>query len=207
MRRETVKTVLTAIFVTCMVVANILAAKQVQLPFGLTITAGAVVFPITYALSDVFSECYGYRWSRFTCYLALAANLIAVTAFAAAIAMPAAAYWDGQEAFAATLGSAPRILLASAVSYVVGDLANDRVFRSMKDRQGDGGFCIRAFTSSVLGEIFDSGLFYLIAFAGVIPAPDLIMLVVYGFLIKTATEIAVMPITSETVRFVKGIEG
>lgn len=207
MRRETAKTVLTALFVTCMVVANILAAKQVQLPLGVTMTAGAVVFPITYALSDVFSECYGYRWSRFTCYLALAANLIAVAAFTAAIAMPPAAYWGGQEAFAATLGSAPRILAASAISYVAGDLMNDRTFRSMKDRQGDGGFCVRALVSSVFGEIIDSGLFYLIAFAGVIPAADLMLLVVYGFLIKTLTEVAVMPATAAVVKLVNGIEG
>lgn len=205
-RAETIRTILTALFVTCMVVANVLAVKQVQLPWGLTMTAGMVVFPLTYALSDVFSERYGYGWSRLTCYLALGANLLAVLAFAAAIGMQPASYWGGQEAFAATLGSTPRILLASAVSYVLGDLANDVAFREMRRRQGERGFWARALASSIVGEIVDSAIFYVVAFAGVLQLGDIATLAAVGVVGKLLIEAAVMPATAAIAKMVPRIE-
>jgi hypothetical protein len=70
--------VLTLLFVVCLVVSNIISAKQMLLPFDIVLPAAVIIFPITYVLSDVFSEVYGYKWSRFTCYLGFAANLFAI---------------------------------------------------------------------------------------------------------------------------------
>ena len=67
--------VLTVLFVSCLLISNVITAKQVLLPFNITMTGAVFIFPITYILSDLFSEVYGYKWSRFTCYLALAMNL------------------------------------------------------------------------------------------------------------------------------------
>ena len=72
---------LTLLFVVSLVVSNIITSKQVLLPFGITMTGAVFIFPITYVLSDLFSEVYGYKWSRFTCYLGFLANLFAVIAF------------------------------------------------------------------------------------------------------------------------------
>ena len=120
---------LTVLFTSCFLISNILAAKQFQLPFGVTMTGAVIVFPVTYILSDIFSEVYGYKWSRITCYMAFAMNLLMVGLFSIAIATPAPNYWTNQEAFQTVLGSAPRTLCASLLAYVVGDFANDRVFR------------------------------------------------------------------------------
>ena len=60
---------LTLLFVVSLVVSNIITSKQVLLPFNITMTGAVFIFPITYILSDLFSEVYGYKWSRTTCYL------------------------------------------------------------------------------------------------------------------------------------------
>ena len=70
--------ILTLLFVLALVISNIITTKQVQLPFNIVTTGGFFIFPITYILSDIFSEVYGYKWSRITCYLGFLANLFAV---------------------------------------------------------------------------------------------------------------------------------
>ena len=126
------KTYLTVIFVACLLIANVVTAKQIQLPFGWTMTGAIFIFPITYVLSDIFSEIYGYRWSRITCYLAFAMNLLMVAVFQLVISTPAPEYWTAQTAFETVLSSTPRVLLASSLGMLAGDFVNDRIFRRMK---------------------------------------------------------------------------
>ena len=124
--------VLTVLFVSCLLISNVITAKQVLLPFNITMTGAVFIFPITYILSDLFSEVYGYKWSRFTCYLAFAMNLLMVIVFSAVIVSPAPNYWTNQEAFQTVLGSTPRVLFASLLAFLVGDYANDKIFSIMK---------------------------------------------------------------------------
>ena len=86
--------VLTLLFVVALVVSNIITSKQVLLPFNITMTGAVFIFPITYILSDLVSEVYGYRWSRLTCYFGFAANLFAALVFSAVIQSPAPSYWE-----------------------------------------------------------------------------------------------------------------
>ena len=118
--------ILTLLFVVALVVSNIITSKQVLLPFNITMTGAVFIFPITYILSDLISEVYGYRWSRVTCYLGFAANLFAAIVFSLVIKSPAPSYWENQEAFQIVLGSTPRILVSSLLAFVVGDFVNDR---------------------------------------------------------------------------------
>ena len=117
---------LTLLFVVALVVSNIITSKQVVLPFNITMTGAVFIFPITYILSDLVSEVYGYRWSRLTCYFGFAANLFAALVFSAVIQSPAPSYWQNQEAFQTVLGSTPRVLVASLLAFVIGDFVNDQ---------------------------------------------------------------------------------
>lgn len=189
--------VLTVLAVTTLLVSNILSDKQVLLPFGITMTGGVIVFPITYILSDLFSEVYGYKWSRFTCYLGFAMNIFMVLVFQIAIATPAPDYWMNQEAFQTVLGSTPRILFASLTAFVVGDLVNDRVFRRMKaKKEGMDGFAGRAILSSFCGEVVDSAIFIPLAFIGTMPAQALLVIGITEVCIKVAYEILIIPVTA-----------
>lgn len=193
---------LTLLFVVSLLISNIITAKQVLLPFGIVMTGAVFVFPITYILSDLFSEVYGYRWSRITCYLGFAANLFMVLIFSAVIATPAPDYWLNQEAFQTVLGSTPRVLVASLLAFVLGDFVNDRVFRRMKQKYPNSikGFGWRAILSSVCGELVDSLVFLPIAFIGQMPLKTLAIMTVMQVLIKTGYEIVILPITRLVVK-------
>lgn len=200
--------ILTVLFVSCLLISNVLTAKQVKLPFNITMTGAVIIFPITYILSDVFSEVYGYRWSRITCYIGFAMNLLMVIVFSIVIASPAPDHWKNQEAFQVVLGSTPRVLFASLVAYLVGDYVNDNVFRKMKEKHIDDHkkFGLRAILSSLVGELADSLIFLPIAFIGVLPLKVLAIMTITQVLIKTGYELLMLPVTRIIVHKVSSYE-
>jgi uncharacterized integral membrane protein (TIGR00697 family) len=200
--------ILTLSFVVCLIISNIISAKQMLLPFDIVMPAAVIIFPITYVLSDVFSEVYGYKWSRFTCYLGFVANLFAVIIFSITIATPAPEYWTNQEAFEVVLGNTPRMLCASLLGFVVGDFVNDRVFKRFKDKHPNDhkGFSFRAILSSFCGEMCDSMIFLPIAFLGQMPLETLATMMVCQVLIKTGYEVIILPVTHAIVKTVSKYE-
>lgn len=170
-------------------------------------SAAVFIFPITYILSDVFSEVYGYKWSRITCYLGFAMNVIMVCYFTLTIYWKAPSYWTNQNAFEIVLGSTPRVLIASLSAFVFGDWVNDIVFKKMKEKhEGVEGFGIRAILSSLLGEMIDSLIFIPIAFIGEMPLMTLIVMMITQVALKTGYEIVILPITIKIVKVINEFE-
>ena len=200
--------VLTLLFVVSLLISNIIASKQVLLPFGIVMTGAVFIFPITYILSDVFSEVYGYRWSRLTCYMGFAANLFMVIVFSLVIVTPAPDFWTHQEAFQTVLGNTPRIWVASMLAFIIGDLVNDKVFRRMKQKYPTThqGFGWRAIISSFAGEVIDSAIFLPLAFIGQMPVESLIQMMIAQVFIKTGYEVMILPITYKVVYAVSKYE-
>lgn len=202
------QTALTVLYVISLVISNIVVAKQFVLFGSITMTCAMIVFPITYILSDVFSEVYGYKWSRFSCYLAFAANVIMVLTFELSIALPAPDFWTNQEAFETILGNSPRILFASVLAFVCGDFVNDKIFAKMKQKhEGEmKGFKARAMLSSVCGQLADSAIFMPIAFIGVLPAKELVLMGITEILLKSAYEFIILPLTHQIAKALQKYE-
>lgn len=190
--------ILTLLFVLALVISNIITTKQVQLPFNIVTTGGFFIFPITYILSDIFSEVYGYKWSRITCYLGFLANLFSVIMFTITINTPSPAYFENGGAFATVLGSTPRVLFASLTAFVMGDFVNDKIFAKLKLRHKDDhkGFSFRAILSSLFGEITDSLIFYPLCFLGALPFKTLLIMMATEVVLKTSYEIIILPVTN-----------
>ena len=196
---------LVVLFVSCLILSNILANEMIEV-FGYVLDAGTLLFPITYVLSDVFSEVYGYKWSRRVTWMAAAMNLLMVFLIFVATSIPHPEWFDASH-FQLALASSYRIVLASIVSYFFGDLANDRVFRRMKLRRQDSkGFEIRAIASSFVGELVDTTLFVFIAFVGTMPYSEVFPMIAASVLIKTGYEVIILPVTLTVVKVVKKAE-
>lgn len=197
--------ILTVISVSCLLISNIAVSKQMLLPFGLAMTCSNLVFPLTYVLSDVFSEVYGYKWSRFTCYLGFAMNLLMVIVLQTSIILPYPSFWENQSQFQTIFGTSFRVLIASFSAFIVGDFINDKVFETMKRKQRSK-FFSRAILSSVAGQVADSVIFVSVAFIGVMGINDMLMLLVAEIALKTAYEILVLPLTNIVVKKVSKYE-
>lgn len=199
--------VLLALFTTIFILSNIVSTKGVQV--GPLVTDGAFfLFPAAYVIGDVISECYGFRAARRAVWTGFLAMIIAVSTFYVAILLPAASFYEGQAAFAVTLGLVPRIVVASLSGYAAGQLLNAWLLTLMKDRLGEQGLWKRLLGSTVVGEFGDTLIFCLIAapVIGISTVGDTANYVVVGFVWKTLVEVAVMPITYLVIRRIKAHE-
>lgn len=200
---------LVVINTTAMLISNVIACKTFSIGIGV-LPCAVIVFPITYILSDVFSEVYGYRWSRKSAWISFFMNLFMVLIFQIAIAMPAANNSD-----LSILGSTPWQLAASLTSYMVGDLMNDKLFRKLKERDGEKRFWLRAMLSSLVGELCDS-LIYIPLGMYLLPKlflgfefmtwQQVLVAIVIQALIKTAYECLIVPLTTLVVKYTKKYE-
>jgi len=189
-----------ALFVTALVVSNIIAVKLVEVS-GQVFPAGLVIFPLSYLLGDVLTEVYGFRAARAVIWLGFACNLVALGAIQAAIHLPAAGFWGDQQAYETTLGTTWRIFLASLAAYLIGEFVNSAVLARMKVATRGRWLWSRTIGSTIVGEGLDSLIFVVIAFAGT--GAGLANPIVTTWLIKIAYETAATPLTYAIVNFLK----
>ena len=197
--------ILSILFCVCLVVSNLFETKLVQIG-PMTLTAGLLVFPISYIINDCIVEVWGFRKARFVIWTGFACNILVLLLGALAIWLPSPDYWEGESSFNFVFGLAPRITLASMAAFLMGSFLNAYVMSRMKLSSAGRHFSIRAILSSVIGESADSLVFFPIAFAGLMPLKELLMMMLLQALIKTMYEVIVLPITILVVKNIKKYE-
>ncbi len=198
--------VVAAGFVTALLAANITSVKLVSV-FGFIVPAGIVVFPISYIFGDVLTEVYGYAEARRVIWLGFLCNLLLVGTVWIGQALPAAPFWDGQEAYERILGFTPRLLAASFSAYLVGEFANSAVLSRMKVVTGGRWLWMRTIGSTLVGQGLDSLVFVYLAFWGTIPADAILSAILAQWLVKSGYEAAATPLTYRVVSHLKQKDG
>jgi uncharacterized integral membrane protein (TIGR00697 family) len=194
------------LFTVCLVVSNLLETKIIQLGF-VTATAGLMVFPISYIINDCIVEVWGYAKARLIIWIGFAVNFFVVGLTQVAILMPAAPYWEGEEAFNFVFGLTPRIVAGSLCAFLVGSFLNACVMSRMKVLTNGKYFALRAIVSTLAGESADSLIFFPIAFAGIISWDNLTVLIAMQIVLKSLYEVLILPLTIRIVRRIKHIDG
>ena len=84
------------LFNVCLIAANLLETKVIQVG-SLTVTAGLLVFPISYIINDCIAEVWGFKKARLIIWSGFAMNFFVVGLGLIAVAIPAAPFWEGEE--------------------------------------------------------------------------------------------------------------
>lgn len=197
--------VLGIVFCVCLVAANLLETKVVQLG-PIAVTAGLIVFPVSYIINDCIAEVWGFRKARLIIWMGFLMNFFVVALGQMAIAIPAAPFWEGEEAFDFVFGMAPRIAAASLTAFLVGSFINAYVMSRMKVASQGRHFSARAILSTVAGESADSLIFFPLAFGGLMPVNELMKMMVVQVVLKTAYEIVILPVTIRVVNYIKRVD-
>ena len=196
--------IITAVFITCLITANIVAVKMISLgPFILF--AAIFVFPLSYIVGDVLTEVYGYRTARRVIWLGFACNIIFVFFAWVGQLLPPAGFWEGQGAYEGILGFAPRLLAASFCGYLAGEFANSYIMAKLKIRTKGRWLWLRTIGSTVVGEGLDSAIFITLAFIGT-PSFAAVMILNH-WLFKVGIEAVLTPATYGIVNWLKRREG
>ncbi len=203
-----------AAFVTILLLSNLIGAAKpsyITLPGGTewSFGAGVLFFPVSYIIGDVLTEVYGYARARRVIWTGFAALLFMAFMAWAVVSLPAADGWDGQDAYEQVFGNTWRIVAASMIAFWAGEFANSYVLAKMKIWTKGKALWTRTIGSTVVGQGLDSLIFYPLAFYGLAGWPPELLwqVVISQWLIKTAWEAILTPLTYFAVGWLKREEG
>ena len=194
------------LFNVCLIAANLLETKVIQIG-SLTVTAGLLVFPISYIINDCIAEVWGFKKARLIIWSGFAMNFFVVALGLIAVAIPAAPFWEGEEHFDFVFGMAPRIVAASLMAFLVGSFLNAYVMGKMKVASRARHFSARAILSTLAGETADSLIFFPVAFGGIIAWRELLIMMCIQIILKSMYEVIILPVTIRVVKAIKKIDG
>ncbi|MEM6967274.1 MAG: queuosine precursor transporter [Bacteroidota bacterium] len=153
---------------------------------GFSLTAGTLLWPVVFVMTDIINEYYGMKGVRLLSYLAAGLIVYAFVMIFWAIGLEPADFWpqshlDGMEtaeekqavlkkvgdynyAYKLVFGQGLWIIVGSLVAFLVGQLVDVFVFHKIKKRTGDKMLWLRATGSTIVSQLIDSFVVLFIAF-------------------------------------------
>ncbi len=195
-----------AAFVMVILCANLIGPGKVVGMAGFTFGAGVLFFPISYLFGDILTEVYGYARARRVVWSGFAALAFASFMATVVVALPPAAGWPHQPAYATVFGQTPRIVAASLIAFLAGEFVNSYVLAKLKVRTEGRFLWMRTIGSTICGEAVDSLIFYPLAFYGVWGMDLLVSVTVTNYFLKVGWEAAATPLTYRLVGWLKRAE-
>jgi uncharacterized integral membrane protein (TIGR00697 family) len=189
---KTALIVFSGILITCYLAANIMSVRLINFFGIITFDAGTLTFPITYFIGDIMTELYGFKKSKNIIFLTFFCQIIFTLFLVLGGIFSGPEYMaDIDSSYKMIFTYVPRIVLASLIAFLVGELLNAFTFEKIKNKTGKKFLWVRTIGSSVFGYAVDSTIFALIAFLGTASTADLISTIVSNFIIKMIIEIAI----------------
>lgn len=158
---------LNGIFITSLIIANIVSAKIVTF-WGLVIPAAIVAYPLTFLMTDVIGEIWGKEQANQTVKVGFWCQLVSLVLIGLAILLPVAPFADNQEQFKGIMSSSFRVVLASMVAYLCSQSWDVWIFHKIRER-GTKNKWVRNNLSTMTSQIIDTAIFITIAFIGKVP--------------------------------------
>ena len=194
---------LTATFVTALLLSNVIANKLVLA--GPFVLAGATfLFPLTYIFGDVLTEVYGYAQTRRIIWTGFGLQVLAALVIVGVITLPSAVPVQGA-AFDAALRTTPFIVVGSLLAYWCGEFCNSYVLARLKVFTNGRWLWTRTISSTIVGQAVDTCIFVAVAFGigARLPMPLLWHLGWSVYVIKCLIEVVMTPVTYAVVGTLK----
>lgn len=181
--------IVTAMFVTLYLVSNIMAVKVIGLWGLFYFDAGTITFPFAYMLGDVLTEIWGFKMAKRVIWTTFFCNLVMVICTQVGVWLPSPEHLaDTEAAYNHLFNYVPRIVVASLAGFLLGELSNAWVMDKMKQKMKGRKLWVRTIGSSMVGYVFDTLPFVLIAFLGVVTTKELLMMMAFQYFSKLIIE-------------------
>lgn len=204
--------ILASLSITMQIAANLVSGRLGF--FGQWIAPmGVFFFPFVYVISDITSDVYGYRVSRWVSWLTILAQIIFIGMIMVVLnivkSVPFTLNLDEalRLILVGTSGTSGmlRVMLAGVVGAVLGGWVNDIIFQIYRHKDGTKGFLKRKLLSSLGAEVTDTFVFITLAFVCT-PSWSISMYIVQ-FILKYTVEVITSPIAKLCASKLRKIEG
>lgn len=184
---------LVGVYVALQLIADVTATKIVGIA-GITLPAGTFVFALTFTWRDMIHKRLGKTWAQAAIWVAALCNVGMALYFMFAVSLPPAYFWPLQEAFADVLSIVPRIAIASIIAELISELIDTEIYHALIKRVRDRHQYLRVLGSNAVSLPIDSVIFTVLAFAGVLPAEAMLMIMLGQTVFKMAVTVVSMPL-------------
>jgi len=198
-KRLRLYTILSSVFLSALILAEITGSKLVQVPFiggfVFTLTMGVVPFPVTFIVTDIINEYYGRKGIRFVTFVGMAMILLVLAILQIDMSIPAASFSPvGDEAFNTVFGASTRIIVGSLTAYLIGQLVDIAVFHWVRQKTGSRMLWLRATGSTVVSQLIDSFVVLFIAFSGVLSVDQIVEIGFTNYIYKFLIAVGITPL-------------
>lgn len=161
--------VLQSLFISGLVVSNIIAAKVIVI-WKLMVPAAIIVYPFTFLLTDIIGELYGKEEGNRTVWYGFIASIFAMVIIYAGMLLPAASFMEKQQAaYKTLLGPNRRIVVASLLAYLCSQKHDVWAFHFWKKVTKGRHRWLRNNVSTMTSQLVDTVIFIGLAFWGTVP--------------------------------------
>jgi queuosine precursor transporter len=173
---------------------------------GTPLSISIYYFPFVYIFADITTEVYGYAIARRVLWYCIFAQLLAIAVFEFVIFYPPSAVMTNNQSYVDVLSAAPRLVLFGTVAMFAGDIANNYVLAKMKVWTDGHYVSARFVTSTLCGQMVNTGVFYIFGLWRIIPVRVLTKSIVVASLTKVSVELLLLPATLKVSLWLKRTE-
>jgi len=191
-----------SIFIGSLVISGVLASKIIALG-EIYVPAGVLAYAVTFTMTDTIGEAWGKKYAQQVVIAGLLTLIVVLLLIYLAVILPAAPFWEGEEAFQRILGmkqGAGRIIVASIVAYSVSQYHDVWAFHFWRKITHERHLWLRNNASTLVSQAIDTSLFITLAFYGVVP---ILPLILGQYLIKACVALFDTPLVYLLVNFVR----
>ena len=156
-------------------------------------------------LGDVVTELWGFRIAKRVIWTTFFCNILMVVCTQIGVWLPSPEHLqETAGAYNHIFNYVPRIVLASLVGFLCGELSNAWLMVRIREKTRGKHLWVRTIGSSAVGYIFDSLPFVLIAFAGVVSTRELFLMIGFQYCSKLLIEAVFgTPMAYAAIKFIR----
>lgn len=228
-RKNKLFLILGTFFLTNAIVAEFIGAKIFSLeatlgfnPANITLfgetnsfnmTAGVILWPFVFIMTDIINEYFGKDGVRKLSYLTVIMLIYSFVMVRVAMGLNGADFWIGSgsnkgiadmsSAYNSVFGAGLMIIIGSLVAFLVGQMVDAFIFTKIKDKTNNKFIWLRATGSTVVSQFIDSYVVLIIAFyiGGTFSFKQVMAIGTINYMYKLTMSIVLLPL----LYFVHGI--
>ncbi|WP_405295537.1 queuosine precursor transporter [Methanobrevibacter sp.] len=194
------RVIITAFFCMAFTIANLITVKIINIGFlGMETPAGVLIYPLVYILTNVIADVYGERTARRTIILGLCVDILFVFMTTLILFLPSPEFFTGDSSLAFVFTQTPRILVASYISYLIGNFVNARITTIVN--RGKEYSAVKNLGVIAFSELIDNFIFIGLAFVGVYSIPEILIMIFSHWVLSLIWSAIAQPFTNMTVRW------
>ena len=194
------RVIITAFFCMAFTIENLITVKVIDLGFlGMETPAGVLIYPLVYILTNVIADVYGEKVAQRTIILGLCVDILFVFMTTLILFLPSPAFFTGDSSLAFVFTQTPRILVASYISYLIGNFVNARI--TAKLNKGEEYSSVKNLGIIAFSELIDNFIFIGLAFIGVFTVGDILIMIISHWILSLMWSAIAQPFTKLTVKW------